>query len=143
VSEPTELFELLGTFRTVVRHRVQAELDVPALPYAQVELLRLVHDQPGIAVAEAARRLRLAGNTVSTLVGQLSRLGYLDRRPDPADKRIARLALAPAGEKRLADWRSRRAELLAAAHSRLPAADRDSLSAAVPALRRLLEELER
>jgi DNA-binding MarR family transcriptional regulator len=143
VSDPTELFELLGTFRTVVRHRVQADLDVPALPYAQVELLRLVHDQPGIAVAEAARRLRLAGNTVSTLVGQLTRLGYLDRRPDPADKRIARLVLAPAGGKRLADWRSRRAELQEAAYSRLPAADQDTLSAAIPALRRLLEELER
>src|SRR5689334_17159002 len=127
MSDATELVELLGTFRSGVRKRVQADLDLPALPYAQVELLRLVDDQPGITVAEAARRLRLAGNTVSTLVGQLTRLGYLDRRPDPADKRVARLALAPAGEKRLALWRSRRTELVEAAYGRLAAADRDTL----------------
>ena len=61
------------------------------LPTAQSELLRLVAARPGISVAEAARELRLAPNTVSTLVGRLADQGLLSR-----ERALRRRPLGPA-----------------------------------------------
>ena len=42
-----------------------------------------------MGVAEAARSLGLAANTVSTLVGRLTVAGLIERTDDPADRRAA------------------------------------------------------
>jgi DNA-binding MarR family transcriptional regulator len=137
------LLSVIGPLRRLLRRHVQDDWPVDPLPAAQVDLLRLVHQQPGIGVADAAARLRLAANTVSTLVGQLTDAGLLRRERDPADRRSARLVLTPAGDQRIAAWRARRAAAAAAALGALADEDRASLQAAIPALERLVEELDR
>jgi DNA-binding MarR family transcriptional regulator len=107
-----------------------------------LELLRFVEAEPGTGVAAAARALRLAGNSVSTLVNQLVAAGLLCREVDPTDRRAARLALTDAAAGRLAAWRRARGELVGTALDRLSAADQAAVAAALPALRRLLTELE-
>src|SRR5258708_18278415 len=61
------------TTRRAARHASPAE----PLPPTRSELLRLAAAQPGITVAEAARELRLAPNTVSTMVGDLATQGLI------------------------------------------------------------------
>jgi DNA-binding MarR family transcriptional regulator len=78
---------------------------------------------------------------VSTVVNKISRLGYLVRETYPADRRAARLMPTPAADARLAEWRKRRGELVRDGLSGLDEADREALRAAVPALRRLAENL--
>ncbi|MGW0211679.1 MarR family transcriptional regulator, partial [Streptomyces sp. NPDC003233] len=70
-----------------IRRRLRGGLSVPRLRGAEVELLRLVESRPGIGISDAARALDLAGNSVSPLVNQLVRDGYLLRETDPADRR--------------------------------------------------------
>jgi DNA-binding MarR family transcriptional regulator len=65
----------------------------------------------------------------------------LRRETDPRDRRAVRLHLTEQATARLATWRSARAELVAATFARLAAADREVLMAALPALRRLADEL--
>lgn len=136
-----ELADALVRIQRLIRRRLRVGLTVPRLRGAEVELLRLVEARPGTGISEAARRLHLAGNSVSTLVNQLVREGYLVRETDPADRRGARLLLTGAGEKRLGDWRRRRAELVDRHVSRLDDADREALRAALPALRKLAATL--
>ncbi|MEU6417928.1 MarR family winged helix-turn-helix transcriptional regulator [Streptomyces spiralis] len=131
---------LVGVLRPI-RRRLRAGLTVPRLRGAEVELLRLVEARPGIGVSEAAKELHLAGNSVSTLVNRLVRDGQLVRETDPADRRAARLLLTEAAGARLRDWRERRAALVRRQVERLDQADRDALSAAIPALRRLADNL--
>ncbi|PZH10085.1 MarR family transcriptional regulator [Streptomyces sp. NTH33] len=138
---PEELADTLVGVQRLIRRRLRAGLTVARLRGAEVELLRLVEDRPGIGVSEAAKELHLAGNSVSTLVNQLVREGRLIRRTDPADRRAARLLLTEAAQARLRDWRERRAALVRRQVDRLDEADRDALRAAVPALRRLAENL--
>ncbi len=52
-------------------------------------MLVTVVESPGIGVAETARALGVAPNTVSTLVGQLVRAGLLARTEDAQDRRAA------------------------------------------------------
>ncbi|TWV33912.1 MarR family transcriptional regulator [Streptomyces misionensis] len=137
----TELTDALVGIQRLIRRRLRGGLAGPRLRGAEVELLRLVESRPGIGVSEAARELHLASNSVSTLVNQLVRDGYLVRETDPADRRAARLRLTGAAEKRLEDWHRRRADLVGRQLNRLDEADREALHAALPALRRLAGHL--
>jgi DNA-binding MarR family transcriptional regulator len=137
---PDELIDALIGVQRLVRRRLRPQI-APQLRGAEVELLRLVVTRPGIGISDAAKDLYLAGNSVSTLVNQLSRQGYLVRETDPADRRAARLMPTPAAEARLAEWRKRRAELVRGGLSRLDGTDREALRAAIPALRNLADNL--
>jgi DNA-binding MarR family transcriptional regulator len=110
---------------------------------AQVELLRIVAAQPGIGVSAAAEELHLAGNSVSTLVNQLVTAELLIRTPDPADRRAARLMVTTTARERLTEWQRRRSQFLTAQLARLAEEDRAALRDAMPALRRLAENLHK
>ena len=119
-----DLYDVIGLLRRRSRRLVGAPLPELALSGAQLELLRVVRRNPGITVAESARVLGLAANTVSTLVGQLLALGVLVRERDSSDRRVARLDLTPSARAGLEQWRDRRAQSTAVALAELPAADR-------------------
>ncbi|MFE7133201.1 MarR family winged helix-turn-helix transcriptional regulator [Streptomyces sp. NPDC057638] len=132
---------LVGVTRRL-RRTLRGGLSGPPLRGAQVELLRLVLEQPGIRVSAAARELRLADNSVSTLVRQLAAEGLLVRAPDPLDRRAALLRVTPEAARGLRRWEDRRAALLEERLALLPAEDRAALAAALPALRHLAARLE-
>ncbi|WP_273936725.1 MarR family winged helix-turn-helix transcriptional regulator [Kutzneria chonburiensis] len=101
----------------------------------------MVRGNPGIGVAAAAKELHLAGNTVSTLVNQLIDKELLRRETDPDDRRAARLYLTPKAVKRQAKWREDRTKLVEGALKELNARERAAIEKALPALRKLLDEL--
>ena len=51
----------------------------------------------GARPSELAARLRVSKQALNYLLGELERLGYLERRPDPDDLRSKRVALTPRG----------------------------------------------
>ena len=136
------LVESLGSVRRQLRRAAGRPWSAVRLSGAQIELVKLVRQEPGRTVAEAAEALALAPNTVSTLVGQLTEAGLLRREPDRDDRRVARLHVTEAARHRIEEWRDQRIELTASALGRLAPVDRDALAAAVPALTRLVDALQ-
>jgi DNA-binding MarR family transcriptional regulator len=104
---------------------------------AQLDLLRLVRRRPAVSVAEAAAELRLAPNTVSTLVRELTDARLLVRDADPADRRVARLRLAANMQRKVDGFRDRRVMLLTQAIEELSAADHSVLESATAILNEL------
>ena len=51
----------------------------------------------GSRPSELAARLRISKQALNYLLGELERLGYLERRADPDDLRSKRIALTPRG----------------------------------------------
>jgi DNA-binding MarR family transcriptional regulator len=137
-----EVLAAISAIRRVARRAARAAWNQEPLPAAQSELLRLAARRPGISVAEAAHELRLAPNTVSTLVGRLNAAGLLERTRAVTDGRSVRLSVTDKGTRRIAEFRDLRAELAGRALDRLTAADRQALADAVPALLRLAAQLE-
>src|SRR5689334_1871611 len=90
---PEELADTLVGIQRLIRRRLRRGLSRPRLRGAEVELLRLVESRPGIGISDAAKELYLAANSVSTLVNQLVKDGFMRRETDPADRRAARLLL--------------------------------------------------
>jgi DNA-binding MarR family transcriptional regulator len=138
----TELLGTISAIRRIARRAARLVWQDEPLPPAQSELLRLAAARPGLSVADAAHELRLAPNTVSTLVGRLTAGGLLDRSRAVSDGRSVRLSVTEAARRRIAGWRDLRAELGARALDQLSAADRDTLAAALPALQRFAAQLE-
>lgn len=69
--------------------------------FADLDLAHLnVFQYPGpqgTRPSELANRLRISKQALNYLLGQLERLGYLERRPDPDDLRSKRIALTGRG----------------------------------------------
>jgi DNA-binding MarR family transcriptional regulator len=132
-----DLYDVVGPLRRRSRRLVGAPLPHLALSGAQLELLRVVRRNPGITVAESARVLGVAPNTVSTLVGQLLALDVLVRERDTNDRRVARLDLSPSARDGLEQWRDRRASATAVALSELTLDERTRLADALPTIAKI------
>ncbi|GAA3114379.1 DNA-binding MarR family transcriptional regulator [Kribbella aluminosa] len=136
-----ELLAALGLVRRHLRRSVGRPFPLSSLSDSQSELIRTVRRNPGISVAEAADGLGLVANTVSTLVGQLTERGLLQRTPDESDRRVARLTLTDPAREQVEAWRDRRTALVTRALDDLAPADRRALRAALPVLTVLADRL--
>ncbi len=137
-----ELTDATTALRRVTRRVLRGRVVQTPLPHAELELLVAVMESPGMGVADTARTLGLAPNTVSTLVGRLVETGLIERAEAPNDRRAAVLRPTAAGRARLRVWRRERADLLTHALARLDADDRRRIHAAVGALRNLADALQ-
>ena len=140
-AHPDQLADVVARLRRALRRSMRIDLPQESLPTAQVEVLQLLTDCPGLRAGEIGDRLRLAPTTVSTLVGQLLEWDALERRPDPDDRRAWHLHLTPVGEVQLARWQELNESVLHGALTALSVADRRAIERAVPALDRLIARL--
>jgi DNA-binding MarR family transcriptional regulator len=131
------LLAAMASLRRTLRRRALRPTELFSLTGSQLELVRLVRRQPGVSVAEAASELRLAPNTVSTLVRQLSDLRLLSRSADASDRRVARLDLSTDIRRKVDAWRDRRVDALTSAMGQLSVREERCLEEAVKVLARL------
>jgi DNA-binding MarR family transcriptional regulator len=136
-----ELLAAIGLVRRHLRRSAGRPFPLSALTDSQAELVRTVRRNPGISVAEAAAELGLVANTVSTLVGQLTERGLIQRTQDASDRRVARLTLTDPAREQVEAWRDRRTALVTRALEDLAKDDREALRAALPVLAVLAERL--
>ncbi len=135
------LLDAISSIRRTTRRRADRPVELSHLTGSQLELVRLVRRRPGVSVALAAEELRLALNTVSTLVHQLTEAGFVNRLPDPHDRRVVRLELEPAMREKVSAWRDRRVEAVAAALGALPQEDRHRIDGLAELLESIADTL--
>jgi DNA-binding MarR family transcriptional regulator len=73
----------------------------------------------GARPSELAAKLRISKQALNYLLGELERLGYLERRPDPEDLRSKRIELTPRGTSAILVIRDAVAEMETAWSKRL------------------------
>lgn len=78
-----------------IEQRVKTEAGVGA---GHFELLRYVRDHSEARVADLASAFAIGVGTTSKIVDRMENQGWLERRPNPANRRSSLLALTPAGE---------------------------------------------
>ncbi|MER5640700.1 MarR family transcriptional regulator [Kitasatospora sp. NPDC002227] len=140
VERAQRLTDVITRLRRALRSSIRTDYPWESLPMAQVELLQTLAAAP-LRVGELAARQRLAPNTVSGLVGKLLDAGFVDRQPDPGDRRTARIALTPAGHQQLRDWQGAHERRLADALESLTPAHREAVMNALPGLEQLARAL--
>lgn len=65
----------------------------------QMHVLRLLHDNESMAMREIAESLFCDASNVTAIVDHLEARGYAERRADPSDRRIKRIAVTAEGRK--------------------------------------------
>jgi len=84
--------KLMGTF---AQNTVQAA--GLRISLAGLGVLRVLMDADGLKSSEVAARGWSTPGTVTTVVNTLARDGFVERRPDPGDRRIVRLYITDQG----------------------------------------------
>lgn len=90
------------------RARASAARMHPELSLVSFTLLAHLEDEQGCRAADLAAHYLLDKSTVSRQVATLEGLGFVERRPDPADHRSQVLHLTAAGLRTLAQVTGRR-----------------------------------
>jgi len=92
----TDLVRVETRLYNAVAEHVQAEAGVGA---GHFELLRYVRGHPGARVADLASAFAIGVGTTSKIADRLEKEGWLERRPNPANRRSSLLALTPAASR--------------------------------------------
>ncbi len=138
----TDLGRLIGPLRRAVLLRTRRAEDLPDLPEAQIELLRVLAEAGPLAPRDVASRLRVASSTVSNLVRTMTATGLVERRPSATDLRTVTLVASPHALDLLDRYDRVSTEELRRALTALTPDSRRAIEEALPALRELRGALE-
>ena len=133
----SELLTLVARLNRLATSRIRLPL-----PWAQARLLGTIEDRrDGTRISELAELDHCSQPTMTTQVRRLEESGPVTRAADPEDARAVLIRITPKGSHALARVRADRAAVIEPRIRNLSDADRDTLSAAVGALHRLIEDM--
>ncbi|MCM6778651.1 MarR family transcriptional regulator [Nocardia sp. CDC159] len=111
------------------------------LTNAQNRVMRALVDRGPLRVGELALIEGVRLPTMTNTVNRLEREGMVRRGVDPADARATLISVTGRGRRSFSDFIAVRERYLSERLARLDAEDRRKIAAALPALRRLFEDL--
>jgi MarR family transcriptional regulator, transcriptional regulator for hemolysin len=118
---------LLNDVARLMRTRFDQRARTRGMTRAQWVILARLSRQPGLSQNEMAAICEVEPITVGRLIDRLETRGFVERRPDPADRRIRRLHLLPAAQSVLDEISGYREELSEAILSGLDGPKRELL----------------
>jgi len=123
-----------------LNRRLRRELAPLRITGGQAALLWTIRSHPGIGARELAEREGVSAPAMTAYLDRLEAAGLVRRRRSEHDRRRVELGLTDEGLRVLRSVRSRRTAWLAARLERLEPDELAAVEAALPALRRLLED---
>jgi DNA-binding MarR family transcriptional regulator len=142
ISTGAELADIVAALRRAMRRAARAVDPENPLAVAQLELLSCVAERPGIRPGQLAGRLRLARNTVTTLVNGLHTRGLISRDATPGDGRAVALTLTDEGRSAVESWRDTNTAIVERALRALSEVRQQALNTVLPALRDLTQAID-
>jgi DNA-binding MarR family transcriptional regulator len=122
------------------RSRQAGLTDGDDLTASRLAALATVENHGPLTLGELAAMEQVQPPSMTRIVARLEEQALVTREVDPADRRIARVAITAKGATVLEVNRTRRTAFLARRVERFTGAERDQLAAAIPLLERLLED---
>ncbi|WKG01498.1 MarR family winged helix-turn-helix transcriptional regulator [Mycolicibacterium sp. HK-90] len=139
VTDQTELgADLLSVVARL--NRLATQRTRLPLPWAQARLLSTIEDQGEARISDLAYLDHCSQPTMTTQVRRLEDAGLVSRTTDPGDARAVLIAITDRGRRVLEQARADRAAAINPRLERLTADDRQTLTAAVDVIRRILED---
>ena len=133
LADARALAQSVDRLTSWLRHQTPATVSSSTI----TALDRLRTEGP-LRVSELAAREAMTQPGVTMLVTRLAEAGYAERVPDPTDRRATLVRITRAGEAVLADRLATRAQVLRERLGRLSVEDQQALTAALPAIERLV-----
>ncbi|MGW4895806.1 MarR family winged helix-turn-helix transcriptional regulator [Kitasatospora sp. NPDC004240] len=100
--------EIVGLFAAVNRRYAQeSEAAAAAHDLTPLQAKALLAAEEPVPTRRIAERLHAEPSNVTVIIDRLESRGLVERGPDPADRRVKRVAATPAGRAVAADLRAR------------------------------------
>jgi DNA-binding MarR family transcriptional regulator len=96
-DESLSLWVRLLVCHNLMLSGVRRRMDARVVTMSRFDLLASLHREDGQALASLSRRLLVTAGNLTGLVDRAERDGVVVRRPDAADRRVARVHLTPKG----------------------------------------------
>jgi DNA-binding MarR family transcriptional regulator len=126
---------------TRLARRLRQKSDVEATP-SQISALATIDRLGPLTIGELSAAERVQPPSMTRIVAGLEELGLIQRETDERDRRVARVRVAPLGQRLLERSRSKKNAYLAARLGSLSDEERATLAHAADILERLLESDE-
>jgi DNA-binding MarR family transcriptional regulator len=139
-SDPVTVANGLRPTLLLLNRRLRKELGPLGITGGQASLLWSIRMNPGMGVRELAEREGVSPPAMTAYVDRLQAAGLVGRRRSERDRRRVELELTEEGLRVLRSVRTRRTAWLAARLRLLEPDELAAVQAALPALRRLIEE---
>jgi DNA-binding MarR family transcriptional regulator len=136
-ADPDTAYRLQFAVSLLAR-RLRREIGTGLTP-SQLSVLSTVHRSGPLTLGELADCERVAPPTITRVVTKLERAGYLQRLPDPEDRRVVRVQLTDDARRLVLAARQAKADWVLARLGQLPPAQQRRLLAAVDAIEALAE----
>lgn len=136
-GDETRLWLRLLTCSTLVeneiRRRLREEFDSTLPRFDLLAQLERAHD--GMVLGELSRRMMVSAGNLTALVDRLVESGHVSRTTSPTDRRVQIVALTDFGRAWFREAADRHGDWLGTLFAGLPAAERESLMAALGKLK--------
>jgi DNA-binding MarR family transcriptional regulator len=139
-----DVARLAGGLRTTVarlNHALREPVARRGVTPTRLTAMATLEKRGPMRAGDLADRLSITAASMSRLAEALEEGGWVERGPDPEDRRAQLLNLSDDGRETLATMRREGTGELAEAIRALPREERSALSAALPVLVRLSDEL--
>jgi DNA-binding MarR family transcriptional regulator len=140
IIDPVEVANGLRPTLLHLNRRLRRELGPLGITGGQASLLWAIRSRPGVGVRELAEGEGVSPPAMTAYVDRLEAAGLVARTRSQLDRRRVELALTEEGARVLRSARSRRTAWLAARLKRLEPDELAAIEAALPALRKLIED---
>lgn len=140
IADPVEVANGLRPTLLHLNRRLRRELGPLGITGGQASLLWAIRSRPGVGVRELAEGEGVSPPAMTAYVDRLEAAGLVARTRSQLDRRRVELALTDEGVRVLRSARSRRTAWLAARLKRLDPDQLGAIEAALPALRKLIED---
>ena len=110
------------------------------LSVSEAHALTELQKDGGLTASDLAKRLRLEKSTVSRLIAQLEKRGWVERRPHPKDGRASALYLSQQGQHVAGQVVTARHDKLTRLFDALPESERAAVIGALSTLTEALDE---
>ena len=140
IADPVQVANGLRPTLLHLNRRLRRELGPLGITGGQASLLWAIRSRPGVGVRELAEGEGVSPPAMTAYVDRLESAGLVARTRSLLDRRRVELALTDEGVRVLRSARSRRTAWLAARLKRLEPDQLGAIEAALPALRKLIED---
>jgi DNA-binding MarR family transcriptional regulator len=100
IGHPRAMY-FLNQANHAVRSRLETALASLQMTGIQYTVLSVIGSRQGLSSAELSRRFFVTPQTMNELIAGLQRRGFIERKEDPANRRILRMRLTALGRKTL------------------------------------------
>lgn len=138
----TEFGKQLGSLKRTLTRAARTAAQLPDIPDAQIEVLRILEEQEFSTTSELAARMQLARSTMSNLLGAMQRADLVDLLRTSDDRRLVTVTASSKALTLLAAYDTQVDHVLRAAMQHLTAAERETLRNAGPIMARLVKLLQ-